>query len=81
MRGIILRRGGRCTTRNVIISQGCGSLRSGSRIIACGRGTFEGIPCTQTNFLDLPGILVDILQSTKLREDITFEQHIIYLGR
>ena len=46
MRGIISRRGGRCAMRNIIIPQGRGSIHSGSRVIAHGGGTFEGVPRT-----------------------------------
>jgi hypothetical protein len=56
--------------RNIIIPQCCVSICGGSRSITHGRGTLEGVPCTKANLLDLPGILTNILQSTKLREDI-----------
>jgi hypothetical protein len=63
------------------IPQGCGSIHAGSRIIAHGGGTFKHVLHMETNLLNLPGILANILQSTKFGEDITFEQHIVYPGR
>ena len=67
--------------RDIVIPQCCVSICGGSRSITCSGGPLEGVSRTKANFLNLPGVLANILQSTKLKEDISFEQRVIYLGR